>query len=164
MVPTTYGGADKFGWNPKLKDPVVDIAAGLSGETHRLVSGNAYKRPKVRLRLHQSLIKTLGVEQSVKEKLNGLLRFVLTAAKTEDADAWPPAQRFLLALMEYMSDAAHRAVIKAVLDMKKKPKIESYPQHQGVVVMGAVELPPVEAALRRILSTKNRRVMRPHFH
>ncbi len=146
VVPSARGGADKFGWNPESTNPVVDVAEACLAQLIASYPPNAYRQPKVRLRLHRSLIDASGVDQPVKEKLQGLLRSVLTSAKTEDADIWPPAQHFLLTLMEHMSDAAHSAAIMAVLEMKKKPKIESYPQRQGVVVIGAVQVPDQQAA------------------
>jgi CRISPR-associated endonuclease/helicase Cas3 len=79
VVPSTYGGCDKFGWNPGCLDPVADVADDCSWRAKR--------RPALRVHppsaVHAAALAAWGVPQAPDGRT---LTDVLTAAVTPDED------------------------------------------------------------------------------
>lgn len=154
LIPATYGGADEFGWNPERKDPVPDVAEACLAQLIASYPSKAFRKPKLRLRLHPALVDRLNIDQPAKAKLKGLLRDVTSAAEAEEGDPWPMVDGLLAALKEHLTEPAHRAAIDAVAQAKHKDRrVELYPPRQdekrdGVVVIASVpvSLPNEQAA------------------
>lgn len=56
VVPARYGGSDRFGWHPDHRDAVEDVAERCLAQLIASYPPNAFRRPKLRLRLHPSLL------------------------------------------------------------------------------------------------------------
>lgn len=126
VVPATYGGCDKFGWKPTSLAPVTDIAEPCLTQLITSYPPGAYRRPKFRLRLHPSLLETLQLDPSVRQKLVGLLEAALVVVTAAEADPWPATRRLLGALLEQVGEPTHRAPIATLLEAKHHPRVEAY--------------------------------------
>jgi CRISPR-associated endonuclease/helicase Cas3 len=144
VVPAKYGGADSFGWSPNCTDPVADVADQCLAQLIASYPDDAFRRPKLRLRLHPTLLSP--ADSATRMRLNALLRAAVTAASSEEQDAWPAAGRLLEALEPLCADAHIKAAIGAVL--KHRGRVDRYPGDGGVVITASVPLavpPPLPA-------------------
>lgn len=152
VIPATYGGADEFGWNPEWKDdrgrpiPVPDVAEACLAQLIASYPFRAFRRPRLRLRLHPSLLLRLTDVHSNREMLKALLPSAVASAEAEDGEPWSAVQRLLQSSREHVSEPAHRAAVDALLQLKRPPKIDLYPRHDGMVVSAPVSVHLVDAA------------------
>jgi len=135
IVPASYGGADEFGWNPKSDKPVTDVAEACLSQLIASYPQNAFRRPKLRVRLHRDLLPQTDAE--ARRRLCDLLDAAVSVAQAEGADPWPHVQQLLSALYGYVDEPAHRAAIEALCDASTIPTIERYPDGHGLAVTGA---------------------------
>jgi len=141
VVPATYGGADRFGWNPRSPDPVQDVAEPCLAELVASYPSDALRRPKLRLRLHPSLLPRPNGETH--RRLCSLLHSVVRATSSETGDPWPPLRRLLNAWLPLADDARLKAAIQAVLEalaQGQRCRMHRYPKNDGVVVIASVPI------------------------
>ena len=136
VVPTSYGGADAFGWHRDRTEPVADVAHECLAQLIASYPDDAFRRPKLRLRLHPTLLP--AADGATRVRLGALLRAAVTAANAEEQDAWPATGRLLEALEPLFADAHIKAAIGAVL--KHRGRVDRYPADGGVVVTASVPL------------------------
>lgn len=146
VVPADYGGADQFGWNPERREPVTDIAETCLSQLIASYPANAFRRPKLRVRLHADLLPE--TDERMRERLKAFLNAAVSAASTEDGDPWPATLKLLNALSEHVDEAAHRAAIEAIRGSAKTPRVDRYPGGVGLVISGPlpIDLPAGQAA------------------
>jgi CRISPR-associated endonuclease/helicase Cas3 len=140
VIPTAYGGADEFGWNPERKVPVPDIADCCLVQLIASYPLKAFRRPRLRLRLHRSLLLGLTDVPAIKERLEALLCSALASVENADADPWPMIKRLLQTVREQVSEHAQLAAVDALLQLKKRPKLDQYPERDGLVVSAKVNI------------------------
>lgn len=136
VVPARYGGADRFGWHPSFPDAVKDVADRCLAQLVASYPDDAFRRPKLRLRLHPSLLPT--ADDAASERLRSLLRVAVAAASSEGHNAWAATRRLLEATLALVDDAYVKAAINAVLG--RRGRLALYPSDQGVVVVASVAL------------------------
>jgi CRISPR-associated endonuclease/helicase Cas3 len=138
VVPASYGGADAYGWNPKLKTTVSDVTDACLTESIASYPGGAFRRPKLRVRLHPRLLP--DADEATRQKWLVLLESAVAAA---DADnAWPLIQRMLRAMRSHLRSPA----VDALLAATERPRISLYPDGSGLVLSGSFRLPPGEVS------------------
>lgn len=137
VVPARYGGADTFGWTPLCADPVDDAADRCLAELVASYPADAFRRPKLRLRLHPSLLPTQA-DDAMRARLSALLSAAVTAARSEGSDAWPATARLLEAVDPLLTDRYIKSAIKALLD--RGGRVERYPGDDGVVIIASLPL------------------------
>lgn len=150
VVPASYGGADQFGWNPPSDDPVSDVADICLSQLVASYPEDAFRRPKLRIRLHPSLwspSEMPNLDETSRQNLGSLLNAVLSAATAEDQDSWPAVQRLLAEVRKDVEQPAYAAAIDALLIAD--PQVTVYPDHSGVVLVAAaaVTLPDHDESL-----------------
>lgn len=138
IVPSSYGGADEFGWSPKSTDPVPDIADACLAQLVASYPANAFRRPKLRLRLHPLLLPAMVVEPARRKPIEALLHAAVTTALAEDGDPWPTVRQLLLQLAGFPADAAFAGAVTALAQLGERPQIEVYPDSKGVVLSAAI--------------------------
>ncbi len=138
IVPATYGGADEFGWNPESTGQVRDVAEPCLAQLIASYPQDAFRRPKLRLRLHPSLLP--DADEQTRNRLRTMVGTATAAARAEGQDPWPAVKRLLQAMRDHIDDPAHRAAIDALQRLTRSPQIELYPNHDGLAVVSAVSI------------------------
>ncbi len=133
VVPAAYGGADEFGWNPQSKDQVPDVAEACLAEVIASYPKSAFRRPKLRLRLHPNLMP--DTEGQPKEPLQILLDAAVNATRSEGEDNWPSVRKLLTAMKDSLS-SSHGTAVQAFLNKKRVPEIQLYANDTGLVLTG----------------------------
>jgi CRISPR-associated endonuclease/helicase Cas3 len=136
VVPARYGGADAFGWCPRWQGPVEDIADRCLAQLVASYPATAFRRPKLRLRLHPALFPP--ADDGTRERLDALLRRAASAARTEDQDAWSPIARLLRAIEAVLPADHLNAAVKALLH--HGGRVVPYPEDEGVVIAASIPL------------------------
>jgi CRISPR-associated endonuclease/helicase Cas3 len=138
IVPASYGGADEFGWNPTSKEPVEDVAEPCLAEVIASYPAAAFRRPKLRLRLHPSLFPQSN--QTMYAGFCALLESSVHALREDAQNPWPSIRSLLRALRMH-SLAPSTPSLVAFLESKSTPKMELYPAASGIVISGALQIP-----------------------
>jgi CRISPR-associated endonuclease/helicase Cas3 len=120
VVPSVYGGADVFGWDPASPDPVADVGDLCINDMANAAPGAG--RRLVRLRLYEST----GGQTTVRQ-LRGLLE------RGEDADA--AVQQFLAGLM---ASPPASPLMEAVVSQLANTKPKAAPYPAGIVLSARV--------------------------
>jgi CRISPR-associated endonuclease/helicase Cas3 len=141
IVPSSYGGTDEFGWNPQSKVFVPDVAESCLAQLVASYPANAFRRPKLRLRLHPLLIQALVTEPAERMPLEDLLQAAVTTALAEGGDPWPTVRQLLVKLGNCVGDVAFAAAANALAQLGRPPQIQVYPDSKGVVLSAAI--PPL---------------------
>jgi CRISPR-associated endonuclease/helicase Cas3 len=114
VVPSNYGGADRFGWYPDSKEPVQDIA--------ELVS---FERGLPVLRLHGKVMKSWFSSAEVFESFVGRV------------EELPPESDYerMLELLQVLKDSEEvRPEIRKIASSMLQPTFERYPSGDGWIV------------------------------
>jgi CRISPR-associated endonuclease/helicase Cas3 len=138
VVPVNYGGADACGWNPSLKRAVEDVADVSLAEVIASYPAGAFRRPKLRIRLHPKLLP--DVNESVRERWEVLLDRTIAAVSSNGEGVWPLAQRLLREMRHHIRSPYGVAAIEAFLQAEKSPAVAMYPDRAGLVVSGALQV------------------------
>lgn len=155
IVPASYGGADEFGWNPESKKNVPDVAEGCLAELIASYPNTAFRRPRLRFRVHPSLLKTLVPEESAVTRLQSLLRTALESSDEDEEARWAAVKSLLATLKGHLNQRASSAAanqqaliaaIDALLQWERPAKIDVYPRHDGLVVSAPISVELVHAA------------------
>jgi CRISPR-associated endonuclease/helicase Cas3 len=136
VVPARYGGSDRFGWNPYCRDAVEDIAERCLAQLVASYPGDAFRRPKMRLRLHPSLLP--HADAATRGHLRALLRAVIGAASSEGRDAWVATSRLLESIPPLVNDPHVRAAIEAMRG--QRCRLMRYAEDEGVVAVASVAI------------------------
>jgi CRISPR-associated endonuclease/helicase Cas3 len=134
IIPANYGGADEFGWNPESNDPVPDVAEACLAQLIASYPWTAFHRPRLRLRLHPSLLRALVKDQATQQKLEALLQAALAVSEEEEDARWAAVQAILSALKQQVNDPVYDAVFDTFLHMHRRPHIDLYPRRDGMVI------------------------------
>ena len=135
IVPASYGGADDFGWKPSSDAPVPDVAEDCLVQLIASYPDNAFRRPKLRLRLHPLLLPQSG--EAAPNRLRTLLNAAVAAARSEQQDPWLAVRHLLQAMKEHLSEPTRRAAVDVFLQAKRPPQIRLYPRplHHGLLLV-----------------------------
>lgn len=137
VVPASYGGADEFGWHPRSSGAVEDVAERCLTQLVASYPHDAFRRPKLRFRLHHSLLPSN--DQDVRLRLGKLIDAAVVAARSDGHDPWPTVTRALEALKTLLSDDdLLRAAVEALLG--QRGRVLPYPDTQGVAVTACVPI------------------------
>ncbi len=136
VVPARYGGSDRFGWHPGHRDAVEDVAERCLAQLIASYPSDAFRRPKMRLRLHPSLLPQAGA--ATRDHLRALLRAVVGAASSEGHDAWAATRRLLESILPLENDPHVRAAIEAMRG--QRCRLARYPGDDGVVAVASVAI------------------------
>ena len=134
VVPSRYGGCDRFGWHPDHRDAVEDVAERCLAQLIASYPSDAFRRPKLRLRLHPSLLPE--ADDVTRDHLRALLRAVVGATNSEGHDAWRATRRLLESILPLMNDPHVKAAIKAM--QGQRCRLVRYPAEDGVVAIASV--------------------------
>lgn len=137
VVPAAYGGADAFGWNPQSSGKIEDVAEACLAEVIASYPANAFRRPKLCLRLHPNLLP--NAEDPPRERLQMRLNAAIEAARSEDEDTWAVVKNLLLEMKDSFS-SAHRAAVQAFLDREREPDIQFYAIETGLILSGTYKV------------------------
>jgi CRISPR-associated endonuclease/helicase Cas3 len=144
IVPASYGGADKFGWNPNSKNEVSDIADLCANEVALRTPTRIRGRRKLRLRLQRdvlsNLAKTLKVEltTSVEEALIKCLK-ADDATGADEEDEFKDAMNSLVAAVkELFGEDEFIAAAATELLERKNYKLTEYPRVEAKQPFGFV--------------------------
>jgi CRISPR-associated endonuclease/helicase Cas3 len=140
IVPSSYGGADKFGWNPQSEAFVPDVAEPCLAQLVASYPANAFRQPKLRLRLHPSLLQVIVTEPAKRKPLEDLLHAAVTTALAEGGDPWPAVHQLLLQFGDCVCDVAFAAAAKALSQLDRPPQIQIYPDRKGLVLSAVTPL------------------------
>ncbi|MBI4612488.1 MAG: type I-U CRISPR-associated helicase/endonuclease Cas3 [Planctomycetes bacterium] len=144
VVPARYGGADPFGWHPTRTDAVEDVADRCLAQLIASYPDDAFRRPKLRLRLHPDLMPP--TDDATHARLRSLLGAAAAATCSEaEYAAWPMVARLLAAIEPLATDAFVCAAIQALIT--HRGRVESYPGQKGVVVIASVAVTLVKPSL-----------------
>lgn len=151
VVPASYGGGDEFGWNPACEAPVVDVADECLVQLIASYPDDAFRRPKLRLRLHPALLPQSG--EPTANRLATLLDGAVAAVRAEREDPWPAVRQLLQAMRQHLRDPARRAAVDALV--QGRPQVYLYPKRNGLVLtaQAQVSLPDQQAPLPEELET-----------
>ena len=137
VVPAKYGGCDTFGWTPLSTDPVIDVADRCLAQLVASYPTDAFRRPKLRLRLHPELLPP--TDEATRQRLRTLLSAAVMAARSEGNDAWPAARRLVDAIEPHTADRYLTSALK-VLQNQECP-VAAYPDgNDGVVIVKSLVL------------------------
>ncbi len=137
IVPAEYGGADEFGWNPASNTPVADVAEACLAQLIASYPANAFRRPRLRFRLSDSLFDAFVTDQPIKKKLKQLLHGILTVSEVEKTSLLSSIKNLLSILLKLVAQPALEAAIGALLRAPNQPQINFYPQMDGLVIAAA---------------------------
>jgi CRISPR-associated endonuclease Cas3-HD len=115
---------------------VQDVADGCLAELVASYPADALGRPKLRLRLHRHLLPC--TDEATCVRLRALVRAAVTAAGSEEQDAWPAVGRVLDMIERVSTDVYIRPAVQALL--KHRGRVDRYPGDDGVVVTASVRL------------------------
>jgi CRISPR-associated endonuclease/helicase Cas3 len=113
---------------------VEDVAERCLAQLIASYPSDAFRRPKLRLRLHPSLLPE--ADAVTRDHLRALLREVVGAADSEGHDAWRATRRLLEAILPLMNDPHVKAAIKAM--QGQRCRLVRYPAEDGVVAIASV--------------------------
>lgn len=133
VVPASYGGADAFGWNPQSENQVEDVAEACLAEVIASYPATAFRRPKLRLRLHPALLPHM--KDRPRQRLQLLIDAAINAARSEGEETWPPVRKLLTGMKDSLS-SSHRAAVQAFLDGQRGPDIQLYANETGLILSG----------------------------
>ncbi len=141
VVPTKYGGSDRFGWNPDRRDAVEDIAEQCLAQLVASYPSDAFRRPKMRLRLHPSLLPQ--ADDPTRQRLHKLLRAMVVSAASDGHDASDATRRLLESMLPMVNDLHVKAAIQAM--QGQRCRLVRYPLGDGIVAIAsvAIHLPPL---------------------
>lgn len=122
VVPSTRGGADRYGWNP-ASDSVDDVAEGAVWR----------QRSRPVLRLHPSVIERL--DESRSQLRAGLRRFLDAIGTGDESEAALDAMLAHLASAQDASDYTRHAALELLSDTKRRTIF--YSNRSGVAVVGS---------------------------
>lgn len=155
IVPSKYGGADEFGWQPRCETIVPDLGdLAFSRQRNRPV-----------LRLHAGVLEswialtTLQSDAAVPELLSRFQRLKFAGADDEEEEQVPVAQK-AMALLQVVAAAAfirqdHRALANELFGASSSCAVRAYPSGAGLMIIGPrppkpiVMLPEGDASSRR---------------
>ena len=143
VVPAKYGGCDTFGWTPLSTDPVTDVADLCLAQLVASYPTDAFRRPKLRLRIHPELLPP--AEEAARERLGALLSAAVTAARSEGNDAWPATRRLLNAIKPHTEDRYLKSAITALLNHESP--VAAYPNGSDGIVISRSLVLDVESPL-----------------
>lgn len=135
IVPAKYGGCDRFGWNPLHTDDVDDIAEKCLAQLVASYPREAFRRPKLRFRLHRDLLPR--ADDATHGRLCILLSEAVTAATSGGGDAWPAIQHLLEAIATHLADPYLESAVEALL--ASRGHVERYPT-DGIVIVNSLAL------------------------
>ncbi|HWO94722.1 MAG TPA: type I-U CRISPR-associated helicase/endonuclease Cas3, partial [Dehalococcoidia bacterium] len=140
VVPARYGGSDRFGWDPGQKNAVEDVAERCLAQLIASYPPNAFRRPKLRFRMHPSLLPQ--ADEDTRYRLNVLLQRVVDAAGSEGQDAWEATRHLLDSFLPLVSDPHIETAIKALQKalQGRRCRLMPYPASNGVVAVASVKL------------------------
>ena len=140
VVPAKYGGCDRFGWNPLSTADVDDVADQCLVQLIASYPPDAFRRPKLRLRLHPDLLPRPDDETHA--RLGALLAAAVMAARFEDGDAWPATRHLLEAMLPHLEDSRIKSAVDALLKRHGRvDRVEPYPKRvDGIVIVDSVAL------------------------
>jgi CRISPR-associated endonuclease/helicase Cas3 len=141
IVPSSYGGADEFGWNPQSTVSVPDIGDTCLAQIVASYPASAFRRPKLRLRVHPLLIQALVTEPAKRMPLEAHLQAAVSVAIAEDGDPWPTVKQILPPLGDARDDdGAFSAAVNALAKLQQPPHVDVYPDGRGIVLIAAIPL------------------------
>lgn len=138
IVPAGYGGADACGWSPRTKIPVEDVADACLAEVIASYPADAFRRPKLRLRLHPKLLP--DVSAAIGERLQVLLDSAIGAVRSDADDVWPRVRTPLREMRDHLSSPRHAAAVEAFLHAPNRPDLDLYADDTGLVLSGTFQL------------------------
>ncbi|MGH9894633.1 MAG: CRISPR-associated endonuclease Cas3'', partial [bacterium] len=138
IVPASYGGADEFGWNPTSEKIVEDIAEPSLAEVVASHPADAFRRPKLCLRLHPDLLPR--PDQTTHARFRALLETSVRAVRADGQDPWPSIRTLLDRLRAHLPAPAHRAAAEAFLKARSNTSVEMYPDDSGIVLSGSLQV------------------------
>jgi CRISPR-associated endonuclease/helicase Cas3 len=134
VVPAGYGGADAYGWNPGLRRPVEDVADSCLAEVIASYPAGAFRRPRLRLRLHPKLLP--DADEATRKRWLALLVSCIDAVGWDDV--WPLIERLLRETLRHLLPSRRAAVVNAFLE--SGGEIALYADRSGLVVSGPFHL------------------------
>lgn len=146
VVPASYGGADEFGWHgrgPSRKEtPVSDVADQCLADLVASYPKDALYKPLVRLRLHPTVLKSLGIEESQLDRLTGLIAGAVAGTRAADADRWNSARRVVEAVRSVLPPTASSPLKDAVSRFAEleRAHVSLYPNAAGLVIAADLDL------------------------
>ena len=140
IVPAKYGGCDRFGWNPLSTADVDDVADRCLVQLIASYPQDAFRRPKLRLRLHPDLLPR--PDDETRTRLGALLSAAVMAARFEGGDAWPAIRRLLEAMGPHLTDSHLESAVDVLLNRDGRvDRVEPYPKRvDGIVIVDSVAL------------------------
>ncbi|MGH9661390.1 MAG: type I-G CRISPR-associated helicase/endonuclease Cas3g, partial [Bryobacteraceae bacterium] len=134
IVPARYGGNDRFGWRPGQRDAVEDVAERCLAQLIASYPPDGFRRPKLRLRLHPSLLPQ--ADDATRDRLRALLRALVDAATSDGHDVRAATRRLFESLLPLENDPQVKAAINAT--QGQRCRLVRYPNDEGVVVIASV--------------------------
>jgi CRISPR-associated endonuclease/helicase Cas3 len=144
VVPAAYGGTDAYGWNPRSEAPVEDVADCCLADVIASYPAGAFRRPKLRLRLHPELLP--DADEATRERWLVLLASAVHAARSDTDDAGPLIQRLLRVMRDHLPSSHRGAAIDAFLNATEHSEVAAYADGTGLVLSGTFRLPPSAAS------------------
>jgi CRISPR-associated endonuclease/helicase Cas3 len=144
IVPAAYGGADAYGWNPGSETPVDDVADPCLAEVIASYPAEAFRRPKLRLRIHPELLP--DADKATRERWQVLLDSAVDAVGSDTDEFWSLVQRLLRGMRDHLSVSSRAVVIDAFLRAAERPEVDLYADRTGLVLGGA--FPPFRPRAR----------------
>jgi CRISPR-associated endonuclease/helicase Cas3 len=139
VVPASYGGGDEFGWHPTSRKIVEDIAEPSLADVIASYPDDAFRRPKLRFRLHPALLPQH--DQATYARFHALLETSIRAVRADGQDPWPSIRTLLDRLQAHLPAPSHRAaVVKAFLNVNGGGSWQLYPDESGIVLSGALSV------------------------
>jgi CRISPR-associated endonuclease/helicase Cas3 len=138
VVPAAYGGCDQFGWNPQSETPVADRADQCMVQLVASYPVEAFRRPKLRFRLHPTLFPSTDEAEST--RLRALLRSAAETAPPESGRI----RRLLDAIQPHTDDPSIVSAISA-LRVNRVPYMVTYPDNSGLVIVESLVLDAASA-------------------
>ena len=136
VVPAEYGGCDQFGWNPLRTGAVDDIADRCLAELVASYPNDAFRRPKLRVRLHPALLPQ--PDEATQARLGAMLSAAVAAERSE-GDAWPAIRRLFEAMGSHLADPCVKSAVAGLLT--SGGRVVPYPGNgDGIVIVNSLPL------------------------
>lgn len=125
MMPSTYGGLDKFGWYPDSNLPVRDIGDEAASQ----------RRGLLQLRLHEGLMSNWFPDPEDTKKAVDMLNRTLERLAAEEGVELPELCDALIQVLLKLPVDAHIREVLAKLQSDSNRTVETYPEESPVGVL-----------------------------